>query len=267
MPGGLGKHPIWDAAAISASIAGKLARISLADQGASAKDRLKPRMVHPIRQVFDRLLSVFELFDVELAVSNHVSVPLVACEEVTWVVVPASLGEWPESHAVAALARPLARVALGVPWFGTLSGEETLAILVAVARQSTPSVSATPRVRIDALAEDYELRARRAIDRKKKKSLEDIAEPLARAPAMAVEAFVDAVLRTEARAAFLASGELRASLEALATTEAGLGDALRKPSRVALAAVLAQPTARDMVGFAVGADATALRHTLGTLWA
>ncbi len=266
MPNGFGKHPIWDAASIGVSLAGKLARIGLSEQGSSTKDRVKPKAVHPLRPLFDRLVRVFGLVDVELAVSNHIVAPVVACEDATWLVVPAALAEWPEPHAIAALARPLTRIALGVPWFGALPGDETLAILVAFARQSSPSVSTLPRERVDALVTDYELRARRAIDRKKKKALEDLEDSLSRAPFVPVDAFVDAVVRTEARAAFLASGDLRASLDAIATTERGLGDALRTPGRIALAAVLAQPVARDLVSFATGVDATALRRNLGTLW-
>ncbi len=266
MPDGFGKHPLWDAASVGASLAGKLARLGLAEQGSSTKDRVKPKAVHPIRPLFDRLMRVFELVDIELAVSNHIAVPVVACEDATWLVVPASLSEWPEPHAIAALARPLARIALGVPWFGALPGDETLAILVSFARQSSPSVATVPRERVDSLATDYELRARRAIDRKKKKALEDLEDSLSRAPHVPVDAFIGAVLRTEARAAFLASGDLRATLDAVATTERGLGDALRVPGRIALAAVLAQPVARDLVSFATGVDATALRRNLGTLW-
>ena len=266
MPDGFGKHPLWDAASIGASLAGKLARIGLSEQGASTKDRVKPKAVHPLRPLFDRLVRVFDLVDVELAVSNHIAAPVVACEEATWLVVPAALASWPEPHAIAALARPLARIALGVPWFGALPGDETLAILVAFARQSSPSVATLPRERVDALVTDYELRARRAIDRKKKKALEDLEDALSRAPFVPVEAFASVVLRTEARAAFLASGDLRATLDAVATTERGLGDALRVPGRVALAAVLAQPVARDLVSFATGVEATALRRRLGTLW-
>jgi tetratricopeptide (TPR) repeat protein len=266
MPGGLGKHPLWEAAALGASIAGKLARVGLSEQGATTKERVKPRAVHPVRQLFDRLTRAFELFDVELAVSEHVVAPVVACEDQTWVVAPASMADWPEPHAVAALARPLARIALGIPWFGALPADDTLAILVAFARQVAPNVGATPRDRIEALVGDYELRARRAIDRKKRKSLEELEDLLTRAPQMSIDVFADAVLRTEARAAFLLSGDLRASLDAVAMTEPGLGDALRSPGRVALAAVLARPITRDLVSFAMGGDATALRRSLGTLW-
>jgi hypothetical protein len=266
MPGTIGKHPIWDAAAIGASLAGKLARNGLAEQGATSKDRLKPRAVHPIRQVFDRLARAFELFEVELAVSEHAVAPIVACEDATWVVVPSSLGDWPEAHAIAALARPLARIALGVPWLGALPGEEALAILIALARQVAPSVAPKPADKVEPHVGDYELRARRAIDRKKRKALEDIEGALSDAAPIGVDAFIDAVLRTEARAAFLLSGDLRASLDAVAITEPGLADALRVPGRIALGAALSRPVSRDLVAFAMGGDATALRRSLGTLW-
>jgi len=84
---------------------------------------------------------------------------------------------------------------------------------------------------------------------------------------MAVDVFADAVARTEARAAFLLSGDLRASVAALATLDAGLPEAMRSPGRVALGAVLTRPIARDLTAFALGGDATALRRSLGTLWA
>lgn len=266
MPAGIGKHPIWDAAALGASLAGKLSRIGLSEQGATSRDRIKPRTVNPIRELFDRVTRAFELADVELAVSEHAVAPIVACEDATWVVVPTSLGDWPEAHAIAALARPLARIALGIPWLGALPGDEAIAILIALARQVSPSVHAVPAERVEALAGDYEPRVKRALDRKKKKALEEIEGSLSHAPPIALEAFIEAVLRTEARAAFLLSGDLRASLDALAITEQGLADALRVPGRAALAAVLARPPSRDLVTFAMGADATALRRSLGTLW-
>ena len=65
-------------------IAGKLARVGLAEQGASTRDRVKARSPHPVRAVFDRLLRAFELTEVELAVSQHAMMPSVACEDDVW---------------------------------------------------------------------------------------------------------------------------------------------------------------------------------------
>jgi hypothetical protein len=265
MPGKLGAHPVWDVAALSAGIAGKLARIGLVDQGSSTKERVKPKVVHPVRQLFDRLLGVFDLVDIELAVSDNVAVPVVACEDATWVIAPSSLADGSDAAAIAALARPLARIALGVPWFGALPAEETLAILVALARQSVPTFTAMPRDRIEALTGDYEVRARRAIDRKKRKVLEELEPTLASAPPISLDALVDAVVRTEVRAAFLLSGDLRASLDALAMTEGGLAEALRLRGQAAFSAVMTRPLCRDLVSFALGGESAALRRTLGTL--
>ncbi len=167
---------------------------------------MKPKSVHPIRQLFDRLMRIFEVVDVELAVSDQISVPVVACEDLTWIVVPSALADWPEPQAIAALARPFARIALGLPWFGRDASRGDARRGVAVARQVAPAFGVVPRERVEPLVADYELRARRAVDRKRKKSLEDIESALAHAPPMSVESFADAVVCTEARAAFLLSG-------------------------------------------------------------
>ncbi|MBS2014911.1 MAG: tetratricopeptide repeat protein [Deltaproteobacteria bacterium] len=266
MPGPLGKHPIWEAGVVGLGFAGKLSRIGLADQGAGSKDRVKPKAVHPIRAIFDRACRIFEVFDVELAVSDHVTAPLIACEDAVWVIAPSELAEWPEPRAMAALARPLARIALGVPWLGAIPSEEVVGILVAIARQVSPSFTMLPSERIEPVAQDLELRVRRALDRKRRRILEDLAPALDAAKPVPVEALVDAAMRAEARSSFLVSGDLRGSLAALAVGDPALADAMRSPGPHALAAVLARPLARDLVSFALGGDATALRRSLGTLW-
>ena len=265
MPPGLKRHPVWELSSVTHGIAGKLCRVSLSDQGASSKDRVKPKAMHPLRPLFDRMANAFEIFDVELAVSDHIAAPVVAVEDVTWIVVPSSLAEWPEATAVAALVRPLCRIALGVPWFGALPVEEVLAILIAIARQVTPSFSASPPKVVEALVGSYENAAKRALDRKKRRALEDLEPALRAAPPIPVEAFADAVARTEARAAFLLSGDLRASVKALASADPALADSVRRPSAGGLSAILGNAVGRDLVAFALGGDATALRRSLGTL--
>lgn len=265
MPGGIGRHPIWDVAPVAAAFAGKAARIALSDLGVSSRDRIKAKAVSALRQLFDRIAGVFEIVEVELAASDHVAMPSVAVEDQPWIVVPSGLADWPEPWAVAALARPFARIALGVPWIASIGAAETLAILVGFARQVAPSFGATPVDRIEPLVGDYELRAKRAIDRRRRKMLEEMQHVLAGAPAMAEDLFADAVARTETRASFLLSGSLRATLDSLAPFDPGLGDGMRAPGPRALATVLGRPIARDVVSFALGADATALRRSLGTI--
>jgi hypothetical protein len=267
MPNAVGKHAFWDVALLASPFAGKLAKVTLASQGSSTKDRVKPKAMTSARQIFDRVARAFELSEIELAVSDHVATPSLAVEDVPWVVVPSAIGEWPEAHAIAALARPFSRIALGVPWFGALSPNEVLALVVAFARQVAPSFSAVPSERIEPLVSDFEVRARKAIDRKRRRMLEELAPTLDGAPPIDETAFADAVLRTETRAAFLLSGDLRASLDALAVADPSLADAIRVPGPNALSGVLRDGIARDLVSYALSGDATALRHSLGTLWA
>ncbi|MDF2697337.1 MAG: Exonuclease SbcC, partial [Labilithrix sp.] len=264
MPGGLGRHPLWDLASVALPFAGKLARVGLAEQGSSTRERVKPKTAHPVRPLFDRAARAFELVEVELAVSDHVTAPVIACEDVPWVIVPSSLGSLPDAHALAALARPLTRIALGVPWLGALGSHEVLALLVAFARQVAPQFSARPAERVEPLVEDYELRARRAIDRRRRRMLEELQPVLERAPAVEEVAFAEAVLATEARAAFLLSGSLRASLDAVAPTDAKLAEALRIPGPPSLAAIFGRASSRDLTTFALQSETTALRRSLGT---
>jgi tetratricopeptide (TPR) repeat protein len=263
MPGILGRHPIWDVAALALPFAGKLARLGLAEQGSSTRERVKPRAAHPIRPLFDRVAKAFELVEIELAVSEHITAPAIACEDVPWVIVPAALGSMPDAHALAALARPMARIALGVPWLGVLGSHEVLAILVAFARQVAPGFSAVPKERVEPLVQDFDQRARRAIDRKRRKLLEELEPVLDRAPPVDEAKFAEAVLATEARAAFLLSGSLRASLDAVAEADAGLAEALRVPGPPSLAAVFGRASSRDLASFALESETTALRRSLG----
>jgi cellulose synthase operon protein C len=261
MPGALGRHPIWDVANLASGFAGKLARIGLQDQGSSTRDRVKPKAAHPIRPLFDRVLRAFELTEVELAVSDHVTMPAVACEDVPWVIVPSALGSYTDAHALAALARPMTRIALGVPWFGHLGAHEVLALLVAFARLVAPSFSARPTERVEPLVEEYETKARRAIDRRRRRLLEELEPTLERLPPIEEAAFAEAIAATEARAAFLLSGSLRASLDAVAPV--GLAEALRIPGPPALAAVFGHASMRDLTSFALSGETTALRRSIG----
>ena len=76
-------------------------------------------------------------------------------------------------------------------------------------------------------------------------------------------AFWEAIAKTEARAAFLLSGSLRASLDAVAPMDAALMEALRVPGPPSLAAVFGSASSRDLASFALSGETTALRRSLG----
>jgi hypothetical protein len=265
MPDDLGRHPIWDVAALAGGLSGKLAKVALADQGAHSRERVKPRTNHPVRAIFERLLKAFELTpEIELAVSQHAMEPSIACEDAIWVIAPASFESCSEVHAVASLARPMTRIALGVPWLGALDAVEVLALLVAFARQVAPAFSAHPPARIEPYMDTYESRGKRAIDRRRRRALEELAPMLEHAPPISEDAFRQALAVTEARAAFLLSGSLRASLHAAIPMDAGLLDVLRVPGPPSLAALFGRPVSRDLMSFALRDDTTALRRSIGT---
>ena len=92
--------------------------------------------------------------------------------------------------------------------------------------------------------------------------LEELEPMLERAPAVDELAFAEAVLATEARAAFLLSGSLRASLDAVAPTDAALAEALRVPGPASLTAVFGRSSSRDLASFALASETVALRRSL-----
>lgn len=262
MPHGFGRQPVWDVATIASSFANKMTRLGLSDQGSSTRERVKPRTPHPVRQLFDRMLRAFGLEEVELAVSESVTAPAVACEDVPWVIAPASLGSAPDAFAIASLARPLTRIALGVPWFGALSSNEVVAMLVGTARLVAPGFAARPPERIEPSVEDYAARARKAIDRKRRRALEELEPVLSSAPAFDESAFSEAVIAAETRAAFLLSGSFRAALDAYAVSDPPLLDALRVASADTLEIVFGRGGSRDLATFALSSDATSLRRSI-----
>jgi len=260
MPNGLGRHPIWDVAVLARELGGKLARVPLAEQSASTRDRIKPRTAHPVRPIFDRMLRAFELSEVELAVSEHAVHPGLAVEDVPWIVAPSSIESFTDAHAVAALARPMTRVALGVPWHGSWDAREVLALLVAFARQVVPSLAAHPAV--EGAVSEHELRARRAMDRRRRRALEEMAHLLEDAPPIDPATFGAAIDATETRAAFLLSGSLRATLDASA--DRGLVEALRVPGAPSLEAIFGRASSRALTSYALSSETTSLRRSLGT---
>lgn len=251
-----GRHPVWDVAPIALELGAKLGRIGLADVGASTRDRVKPRAAHPLRAAFDRVARAFGTPQVELAVSDHAAVAALAVEDAPWVVLPASLVDAPDASVRATLARLLARVALGVPWLEAFEPDEVVGMIGAVGRQVAPSFLSGAGAKVEAFVDDYELRARRAIDRKRRRALEELVPALEGAPAVTGASLASAVARAAARASFLASGDLRAALGA---NIGGFGVAL------GLAQVLESPEGRDLTIFALSREATAMRRGLGTL--
>ena len=171
----------------------------------------------------------------------------------------------------AALVGPLVRLALGVPWIEDLRGVQAHAVLCAAARQVLPGYAADDErpgpCRSGSTTSPGASHGRS--DGRQKKALQELAPALGatRPPSLAdVEAFERGIARTELRAAFLATGDLLATLDTARASDAELGSATANVGKPALAAVLTHPLARDLVSFALAPATTALRRKAGTTW-
>jgi hypothetical protein len=205
-----------------------------------------------------------------VALSSGVVRPRVVMKDVAWVVVPEALLEQSEPVQTASLAAPLVRVALAVPWLEDFPSAYAHAVLCAAARQVVPSF-ASEIVEADQqdLIEEFTKRVAKAIGRRQKKALAELAPSLSemRVPTLTeIAAFEQAVARTELRAAFVTTGDLLATLDAARALDTDLARATASVGVAALGATLRHPLAGDVARFALSQSATALRWRAGTLW-
>jgi tetratricopeptide (TPR) repeat protein len=265
-----GRHILLEVAAAVAGIEAKILRADLSELGISSRDRVSSRSGHPTRLLLDRLLRQLGLADIELVISSNVARTRVLAQDVPWVVVPRALTELPEPAQLASLGRSVARIAFGVPWAEELAPPHIEALLVAAARQVVPGFAADD---VDVLAAklvaQYETQVAKALSRRQKKLLEELA-PHIGAPAgriMPADAFVGCLARAEMRTAYLLGGDLLASIDELRAMDSALHRATDAPGPGALAAVLEHAFAGDVVRFALTNEATALRRRVGASWA
>ncbi len=206
--------------------------------------------------------------------SERVTVPRVAIlDGAAWIVAPVGLASRPPPEQLTALARPLVRIALGVPWIDEIGGPDLHALLVAAARRGVRDYAASVRQpELDERIDEMVKRVSRALGPlafKQKKALADLSERLASEPAIdarAVYAFALAVARTELRAAFLLSGDLLATLDAIRAADAPFARETERVGPRALAGTLVHPLGADVARFALSRAATAIRKRLHTTW-
>jgi hypothetical protein len=253
--------------AVVAAIAGTEARVfadELGSVGLTARDRAAQG--HTLWPWFERARRALGVSGIELAESDGVPQPRVLtpparfaeARPTPWVIVPPTLASRPEPIQQAALARVLTRIALGTPWLDRLEPEHVRGLLVAAVRLVVPSyANDLTDGDCGAAADEYTRPLGRAITRAQKKVLAAFAPDLesAAGPTLAaIDAFVLGARRTEARIAFLLTGDALATLEELGATYRGLR------------AAMADPIAGDLFRFGFTPNATALRRDLGAVW-
>ncbi len=264
-----GRHVLLEVAAAVAGIESKMLRADVSELGLSSKDRIGSRSGHPTRQLLDRLCRTLGLSDVELVVTSAVSRTRVLAQDALWVVVPKPISELAEPTQLASIGRALARIALGVPWLEELPPPHIEALLVAAARQVVPSFGDDfVDVLSKKLIATYEPSVARALSRRQRKMLEELAPHIAapQGKPLPIETFIGALARTELRAAYLLCGDLLATLDELRALDPGLLRATERPGPGSLAAVLEHSFAGDIARYALTPEATGLRRRIGTTW-
>jgi cellulose synthase operon protein C len=259
---------LFDLASAIAGAEAKLVQATLEDFGVTSRDRLLPASGHPLLMLVHRLATMLGIARPEVALCVGAGPPRVAAKDGLWLVVPEAILELPEPTLTASLARLLVRIALALPWLEDASSRHTHALLCAAARQVNSTYAAAS---IDPeqqeLVADLAKQVGRAIGRRQKKALVELALAESPAPTLAdVAAFERAVARTELRAAFVMTGDLLATLDAVRATDASLLRATASVGPSALAATLAHPLAGDLATFALSSAAMGLRWRAGTLW-
>jgi hypothetical protein len=184
-------------------------------------------------------------------------------------VVPRALTELPEPTQLASLGRALARIALGVPWLEALPPPHIEALLIASARQVVPTYGADEvDVISKKLVAQYEPGVAKALSRKQKKLLEELAPHLSAGPGrpIPVDVFIGALARAELRIAYLLTGDILATIDELRGLDPAFMRATDQPGRESLAKVLEHAFAGDVIRFALTSEATALRRRVGATW-
>ncbi|WP_394830861.1 hypothetical protein LVJ94_30565 [Pendulispora rubella] len=265
-----GRHVLLDVAYALSGSEGKLFRSTAHELGVTSRDRVGPRSGHPLRPLFERLMWLLRLPEVELYVSEAVGYTRVVSQDVPWIVFPQSHLDLPESRQLAALGRALTRVALGVPWIEDLPPPHVQALLTAAARHANPQYSYDVRERhLAELIAEYEPRVARAIGRKQRKLLADLAyrldAPVGPTPSE-MEALVRSVAHAELRVAFLVTGDLLATVDELRALDPHFARALGGMNEHSVATIFSHALAGDLARFALSKEATALRWRTGTIW-
>jgi hypothetical protein len=248
---------LLDLAAALAGIEGKIVDVDL--EALVGPPRTRMPAPDAIRLAVRRLATLLGLAWPEIVVTDRTPRPRIVVREPACLIVPAAVLDRPDPVQTAMLAPPLVRLALGVPWLDDPEGPDACSVVLAAAH-----AAGLP----DGPSDEIARRVGRAIGRKQKKALAELGPALAASPPT-----LDHVVRLEhaiacagLRAAFVATGDLLATLDAARASDATLDQATSNVGPTALAAVLRHPIVGDLVQFGLAQSTLRLRWRAGTLW-
>ncbi|MCZ7683930.1 MAG: tetratricopeptide repeat protein [Sandaracinaceae bacterium] len=160
-------------------VLGKLYPPDFESFGISSRDRLSTRSPEPIRQMCDRVAAIFGAGEVHLY--SHRTRGRGLAVELTSppsVLVPSAVAEMREPHQAFTLARAMANITVGLHAVDKLTPRELEIVLAAAARRVVPGFG-TGLTSEDVL-EDVGKRLHRALSRRARKDLEELARALRR---------------------------------------------------------------------------------------
>ena len=253
--------PLLDVAALLSETISKLVRQDPETLGASSRDRLTSRASHPARMLADRVARAFGELRFDLYVdATATQVPRLLPGDPPALILPLGFGDLSEVEQAAGLARLLTYIALDISWAESVAGDEVDGILFGSLRTGSElwgQGELSPNAETAASA--WRARVAKAAGRKVKRVLEEIAPRIR--PQADTTAWRQAVRIIALRAAYVATGDLTATLSQAMRTDREFGQA----SRDALAAkVFEHPITREVVLFALSDSALALRQSAGT---
>ncbi|HEY8430949.1 MAG TPA: tetratricopeptide repeat protein, partial [Sandaracinaceae bacterium] len=236
-------------------VLGKLYPPDFAAFGVSGRDRLSTRSPEPIRQTCDRVAAIFGAGEVHLyphrARGRGLATELTSPPSI---LVPVSITEMSEAHQAFALARAMANITMGLHAIDKLTPRELEIVLAAAARRVAPGFGAG--LTGEDVLDDVGKRLYRALSRRARKDLEELARNYVDAGPQDFAAVTEAVLAAASRVALLVADDLLACVEVLKRTEPHLGE-------LSGARLVTHPSVSRLVRFWVSPEADALRQRAG----
>jgi tetratricopeptide (TPR) repeat protein len=254
------RSPMVDVALAMAPIAAKVLRFELGNLNITSRDRLSPRDNHPTRLLADRLARALGIEAFELYLSpSWQGAARVYPGDPPAIVGSTTFAELPEPEQAFALARLLARTALGLTWLDELPIDAVDGFLLASVRAIEPTFGAGEITAArEAMAQSFLISVQKAVGRRQRKLLEEVAPAVV--ATYDARTFSIGVRRSEYRLGYILSGDLVAAIDYLKRYDREISRADGDP-RV----LLQHPVTNELMRYALTPDAFAERRRVGAI--
>lgn len=254
------RSPLIEVAVAMAPVAAKVLRFELSSLGVTSRDRIGPRDAHPTRLLADRIARVLGIEAYELYLSpNWQGAARVYPGDPPAIIASTSFPELPEPEQAFAFARLLTRTALGLTWLDELPVDAVDGFLIASVRAVEPAFGTGElSAARDAMAQSFLLNVQRAIGRRQRKQLEEIASSVT--SNYDTRTFSIGVRRSEYRLGYILAGDLIAAIDYLRRFDREIARSDGDP-RV----LLQHPVTNELLRYALTAESFAERRRVGSI--